>query len=73
MDKSTIICERIFTIQKTLKLEDKDMVKAMEINKSSYTQYKAGSIPVVGTLATLCKNLNINTDWLLLGKGSMLK
>lgn len=68
------IGQRLQNIRKTIKLNQKDFAREMEISGASLSEIEAGnSKPRIEVYYNLTQKYNVNTDYLLHGKGEMFR
>jgi transcriptional regulator with XRE-family HTH domain len=68
------IGQRLQNIRKTIKLNQKDFAGEMEISGASLSEIETGnSKPRIELYYNLTKKYNVNTDYLLHGKGEMFR
>lgn len=74
MERETTISDRIqMLIQEFSNGVNSQFAKLIGINESNIRSYIAGTQPKFDVLSTIAKNLAVNCEWLLTGKGSMMK
>lgn len=66
------IINRIREIRQTLGLNQNDFAEALNLKRNSITQIETGRRnPSDRTLLDICKEFNVNENWLRTGKGEM--
>lgn len=74
MEKETIISDRIqMLIQEFSNGVNSQFAKLIGVNESNIRSYLAGTQPKFDVLSAIAGKLAINCEWLLTGKGNMLK
>ena len=65
--------DRLKSFKKKNDLKGKDLAEAGEISPQSVSAYSDASLPRAEVLAKWANKLNLNLNWLLTGKGEMLR
>lgn len=66
--------ERIKTLRKYLKLTQQEFGERIGVKANTITSYESGSrTPNNATILAICKEFNVNEDWLRTGEGAMMK
>ena len=68
--KSKTIGNRIKILRKTLKLNQTQFGKQIGVKQATITGYETGArIPLSTVILSICKEFNVNKNWLLTGEG----
>lgn len=66
--------ERIRKLRKTLELTQKEFANRIGIKQNTVATYEIGrSEPIDAVIALICREFNVNEEWLRTGTGSMFK
>lgn len=64
--------ERIKTLRKQLKMTQEDFAKRLGLARNSIANYEIGRRePTNAIVNSICREFNVNEEWLLTGKGEM--
>ena len=65
---------RIKELRENHNLSKKDYAFIIKVDNSQYSKIEQGKLtPTIQHIMEICSNFNINADWLLTGKGEMMK
>lgn len=65
---------RIKEVRKELKLTQLEFAKKINRSQTVYSQYESGSATITDrTVADICREFNVNEEWLHTGNGVMFK
>lgn len=66
--------DRIKELRKYLKLTQQEFGERIGVKANTITSYESGSrTPNNSTILAICKEFNVNEDWLRTGEGAMMK
>lgn len=66
--------ERIRKIRNALNLTQQEFANKIKVKRNTVATYEMGrSIPSDSAIALICKEFNVNEDWLRTGNGEMFK
>lgn len=64
--------ERLKRLRKALDLTQQDFADRIGIKRNSYANYETGrNIPIDAIILSMCREFNVNEEWLRTGKGTM--
>lgn len=64
--------ERLKKLRKTLNLTQQKFADRIGIKRNSYANYETGrNIPLDAIIISICREFNVNEDWLRYGTGDM--
>lgn len=73
MDDKTTIAKRLEEFRVAMKLNQKKLAGLLEIQQGSYSDIKRGKVGVSKKIMKKLEFLGLDLDWLLTGRGEMLK
>lgn len=66
--------ERLKELRKTLKLTQQEFADRLNIKRGAIANYEIGrNVPIDAVVSLICKEFNVNEDWLRDGSGEMFK
>lgn len=66
--------ERLKELRKTLKLTQQEFADRLNIKRGAIANYEIGrNVPIDAVVSLICKEFNVNEDWLRNGSGEMFK
>lgn len=70
----TTINERIKTLRSTLGMKQVDFANKISRTQAVFSKYESGAIAITDrTVADICREFNVNEQWLRAGAGPMFK
>lgn len=70
----TTINERIKTLRSTLGMKQVDFANKISRTQAVFSKYESGAIAITDrTIADICREFNVNEQWLRAGDGPMFK
>ena len=70
----TTINERIKTLRSTLGMKQVDFANKISRTQAVFSKYESGAIAITDrTVADICREFNVNEQWLRAGEGPMFK
>lgn len=70
----TTINERIKTLRSTLGMKQVDFANKISRTQAVFSKYESGAIAITDrTVADICREFNVNEQWLRAGDGPMFK
>lgn len=70
----TTINERIKTLRSTLGMKQVDFANKISRTQAVFSKYESGAIAITDrTIADICREFNVNEQWLRAGEGPMFK
>lgn len=70
----TTINERIKTLRSTLGMKQVDFANKISRTQAVFSKYESGAIAITDrTIADICREFNVNEQWLRAGEGLMFK
>lgn len=65
---------RIKKLRRTLDLTQQEFAERIGVKRNTIAQYETGrNEPISAVFSLICKEFNVNEDWLKTGKGEMFK
>ena len=66
--------ERLKLLRKTLGITQQEFADKIGIKRNSYANYETGrNNPIDAIILSICREFNVNEDWLRTGEGEMFK
>lgn len=66
--------DRLKKIRKSLDLTQQEFADRIGIKRNSYANYEIGrNTPIDAIILSICREFNVNEEWLRIGKGEMFK
>lgn len=66
--------KQLFALRKSLGLSQKDFAAKLNMSQSGYANLETGANNITDrTIADICREFNVNEEWLRTGDGEMLK